>query len=150
MLMQTHGRRLIQAVLSGIVATAPRSAVQNLVELLSLLINKFPMESRALTQEMLYSVRVRFRFMNIIHQSLTFVHPSTGRLYALKSHTRVKRQVRENTIRVRIVLALLFASAHLLDHSARGLRRAREAAQQFSLVARGLEGSSFGYASVTM
>ena len=34
--------------------------------------------------------------------------------------------------------------------SSRSLRRTRDAAQQFSLVARGLEGSSFGYASVTM
>ncbi|KAK7684395.1 hypothetical protein QCA50_012342 [Cerrena zonata] len=34
--------------------------------------------------------------------------------------------------------------------SSRSLRRTRDAAQQFSLIARGLEGSSFGYASVTM
>lgn len=36
-----------------------------------------------------------------------------------------------------------------IDRS-RSARRTREAAQQFTLVARGLEGSSFGYASVTM
>ncbi|KAI0799725.1 ARM repeat-containing protein [Irpex lacteus] len=34
--------------------------------------------------------------------------------------------------------------------SSRSLRRTREAAQQFILVARGLEGTSFGYSSVTM
>ncbi|TFY77229.1 hypothetical protein EWM64_g6783 [Hericium alpestre] len=34
--------------------------------------------------------------------------------------------------------------------SSRTLRRTRDAAQQFILVARGLEGSSFGYSSVTM
>lgn len=32
----------------------------------------------------------------------------------------------------------------------RSLRRTRDAANQFTLVARGLEGSNFGYASVTM
>jgi len=34
--------------------------------------------------------------------------------------------------------------------SSRSLKRTREAAQQFTLVARGLEGSSFGYTSVSM
>jgi len=32
----------------------------------------------------------------------------------------------------------------------RSLKKTREAAQQFTLVARGLEGTSFGYASVSM
>ena len=32
----------------------------------------------------------------------------------------------------------------------RSLKKTREAAQQFTLVARGLEGSSFGYSSLTM
>ncbi|TDL27101.1 ARM repeat-containing protein [Rickenella mellea] len=34
--------------------------------------------------------------------------------------------------------------------SAKSIKRTRDAAQQFTLVAKGLEGSSFGYASVTM
>jgi hypothetical protein len=34
--------------------------------------------------------------------------------------------------------------------SSRSLKRTRDAAQQFTLVARGLEGSGFGYASVSM
>lgn len=34
--------------------------------------------------------------------------------------------------------------------SSRSLKRTRDAANQFTLVARGLEGSNFGYASVTM
>ncbi|TFK33337.1 armadillo-type protein [Crucibulum laeve] len=34
--------------------------------------------------------------------------------------------------------------------SSRSLKRTRDAAQQFTLIARGLEGSSFGYASVSM
>jgi len=34
--------------------------------------------------------------------------------------------------------------------SARTMKRTREAAQEFILIARGLEGSSFGYASVTV
>lgn len=32
----------------------------------------------------------------------------------------------------------------------RSIKRTREAANQFALVARGLEGTSFGYASVSM
>lgn len=34
--------------------------------------------------------------------------------------------------------------------SSRSLKRTRDAAQQFMLVARGLEGSSFGHATVSM
>ena len=36
------------------------------------------------------------------------------------------------------------------DFSSRSLKRTRDAAQQFTLVARGLEGSGFGYASLSM
>ncbi len=32
----------------------------------------------------------------------------------------------------------------------RGMKKTRDAAQQFTLVARGLEGTSFGYTSVSM
>jgi len=35
-------------------------------------------------------------------------------------------------------------------YRSRSLKRTRDAAQQFTLVARGLEGSAFGYASVSM
>ena len=37
-----------------------------------------------------------------------------------------------------------------LPPSSRAMKRIREAAQQFTLVARGLEGSTFGYATVSM
>ena len=35
-------------------------------------------------------------------------------------------------------------------YRSRSPRRTQEAAQQFTLIARGLEGTSFGYASVSM
>jgi hypothetical protein len=38
----------------------------------------------------------------------------------------------------------------MADCSSRNTKRIREAAQQFTLVARGLDGTSFGYATVTM
>ena len=45
---------------------------------------------------------------------------------------------------------LNFASLPRLSCSTRSMKRTRDAAQQFTLVARGLEGSTFGYATVSM
>lgn len=109
-LIQTHGRSIVQSILSGFVATAPRSTTPNLIELLSVVINKYPLESKA--------------WMTDILNSADFT-PS-------KATPEAKEKFMKTIF------------------NTRSMRRIRDAAQQFTLVARGLEGSSFGYASVTM
>lgn len=54
--VQQHGRSIMQAVLSGFAAIAPRSATPNLIELLSTMTVRFPAESKAWMTEILYSV----------------------------------------------------------------------------------------------
>ncbi|CAL1698588.1 unnamed protein product [Somion occarium] len=110
MLIQTHGRSILRAVLCGFAGQAPRSANPNLIEVLSTMVTRFPAETRTWMAEILYA---------------DDFPPS-------KATPEAKEKF----------LKSIFSS--------RSLRRTRDAAQQFTLVARGLEGSSFGYASVTM
>lgn len=49
-----------------------------------------------------------------------------------------------------LMLGLIHSSSLIGVSRSRSLKRTRDAAQQFTLVARGLEGSAFGYATVTM
>jgi len=110
MIVQTHGRNVMQALLFGFAAVAPRSAAPNLIELLSTLVTRFPGQSRSWMAEILYSDNFP---------------PS-----------KATPEAKDKFVKS------IFGS--------KSLRRTRDAAQQFTLVARGLEGSSFGYASVTM
>jgi len=110
MLSITHGRSIMNAVLDGFAGKAPRTAMPNLIELLSALLARYPAESRGWMTDVLYSE--------------DFVE------------SRVTGEAKD-----RFVKAIT---------GSRNIKRVREAAQQFTLVARGLEGSSFGYTSVTM
>lgn len=56
MLFQTHGRPILRAVLSGFAGVAPRSATQNLIELLSTIASKYPSETRGWMDEILFAV----------------------------------------------------------------------------------------------
>jgi Importin 13 repeat len=51
-----HGRSLMHALLCGFAATAPRSVAPNLIELLSTLLLRCPMESRSWMSDILYAV----------------------------------------------------------------------------------------------
>ncbi|KAA1477613.1 ARM repeat-containing protein [Dentipellis sp. KUC8613] len=109
-LLQVHGPAIMRAVLSGFAGVAPRSATPNLIDLLSTLITKQPVESKSWMSQILYAD--------------DFMPSKAG------------PEAKDKFIKS------MFSS--------RTMRRTREAAQQFTLVARGLEGSSFGYTSVTM
>ncbi|KAG1744571.1 armadillo-type protein [Suillus paluster] len=104
-LIQGHGRPILQAILCGFAGVAPRSATQNLIELLSIVASKFPAETRT--------------WMNDILFADDFVQS--------KASPEAKRAF------VKAIIG----------------KRGRQA-QQFTLVARGLEGTSFGYASVNI
>ncbi|KAG9308679.1 armadillo-type protein [Chiua virens] len=110
LLIQRHGRPILEAVLTGFAGVAPRSATLNLIELLSTFVSKYPSETRAWMNEILF------------HEGFV---PS-------KATPEAKRAF------VKAVVG------------SRSPKKTREAAQQFTLIARGLEGTSFGYASVSM
>ncbi|KAG1733765.1 armadillo-type protein [Suillus occidentalis] len=109
-LIQGHGRPILRAVLCGFAGVAPRSATQNLIELLSIVASKFPAETRTWMTDILFAD--------------DFVQS--------KASSEAKRT---------FVKAII---------GSRSPKKTREAAQQFTLVARGLEGTSFGYASVNI
>jgi hypothetical protein len=110
MLIQGHGRPILRAVLCGFAGVAPRSATQNLIELLSIVASKFPAETRTWMTDILFAD--------------DFVQSKAG--------PEAKRA---------FVKAII---------GSRSPKKTREAAQQFTLVARGLEGTSFGYASLNI
>jgi len=109
-LIQGHGRSIMQALLCGFAGVAPRSATPNLIELLSTLVTRFPVECKAWMAEILFAD--------------DFVPSKAG------------PEAKEKFVKAAL--------------SSRSIKRIREAAQQFTLVARGLEGSSFGFSSVAM
>lgn len=53
-----HGRAILRAVLTGFAGVAPRSATQNLIELLSMIASKYPSETREWMNEILFTVCV--------------------------------------------------------------------------------------------
>ncbi|KAG6334626.1 hypothetical protein ID866_4467 [Astraeus odoratus] len=110
MLIHQYGQPIVRAVLHGFAGVAPRSTTPNLVELLSIIVSKYPLEARGWMDEIL------------------FADDFVG--------SRVGAEAKRAFIKAVV--------------GSRQPKRMREAAQQFVLVARGLEGTSFGYASVTM
>ena len=71
------------------------------------------------------------------------------RLCSEQSHARGEGSICQGCAWVSTKPLWMTASFNLNPRS-RSLKRIREAAQQFTLVARGLEGSNFGIATVTM
>lgn len=110
LLANRYGKAIMQAILSGFAGVAPRSASPNLIDLLSILLSRYPAESRGWIGEILFT------------EDFT---PS-----------KASKEAKEK----------LFKALT----SSRSLKRTREAAQEFVLIARGLENSSFGYTSVVV
>lgn len=107
---QAHGRAIMHAVLAGFAVVAPRSTTPNIVEVLSTLVQRYPMQSKAWMEDVLYA---------------SDFPPSRA--------TDEAKQKFVKTI-----------------YGSRANKRIRDAASQFTLVARGLEGSSFGHATITL
>ncbi|KAF8147686.1 armadillo-type protein [Crassisporium funariophilum] len=116
-LLASHGRSLMHAVLAGFAGVAPRSVVPNLIDMLGTLLSRANEGEGSIgggpTQ-----------WMKEILMSDDFVPTKAG------PEAKAK-----------------FIKAAT---GSRSLKKTREAAQQFTLVARGLEGSNFGYTSLTM
>ncbi|KAF9269125.1 ARM repeat-containing protein [Marasmius fiardii PR-910] len=108
-LVNTHGRAITEAVVSGLAGQAPRSATTNLIEMLSTLLTRCLSECRVWLHDVLFNEN-----------------------FVTSKATKEDKE--------RFMKAIL---------GSRTLKRTREAAQQFTLVARGLEGTSFGYVSTS-
>ncbi|KAH9912340.1 ARM repeat-containing protein [Epithele typhae] len=106
---QTHGAAIMRAVLFGFAGVAPRSVMQNLIELLSTMITRYPLESKQWITAILFA----------------------DDFYPCRATTEAKNKF----------IKTVFGT--------RSIKRTRDAAQQFTLIARGLEGSNFGYATAT-
>ncbi|KAI0350564.1 ARM repeat-containing protein [Trametes cingulata] len=109
-LAQTHGFLIMRAILFGFAGVAPRSAMPNLIELLSTMITRYPLESKQWMSDILFAED----------------------FYPCRATPETKTKFIKSVF------------------GTRSLKRTRDAAQQFTLVARGLEGSAFGYATVSM
>ncbi|KAI0051285.1 hypothetical protein FA95DRAFT_1676011 [Auriscalpium vulgare] len=105
-LVQTHGPAIMHAVLAGFAGVAPKSTVLNIVEVFSMLVMKYPAESRVWMSQILYGEE--------------FVQSKAG-----------------PEAKAALVQAVF---------GTRSLKKTKEAVQQFTIIARGQEGSSFGAA----
>ncbi|KAF8064415.1 armadillo-type protein [Lyophyllum atratum] len=120
-LLQVHGRRIMKAVLEGFASVAPRSVVPNLIEILGTLLGRGGGGIGGGGGAGGAIAAVGIREILFADDFI-----------ASKATPEVKEK---------------FVTAVM---SSRSLKRTRDAANQFTLVARGLEGSGFGYASVSM
>ncbi|KAJ6468925.1 hypothetical protein C8R45DRAFT_1218716 [Mycena sanguinolenta] len=126
-MIRAHGRALMRAVLCGFAGAAPRSVTSNLLELLAALVSRW--DDRAVGEaegEMREAGQVgggaRGWVAEVMFADDFF--PS-----------RAGREDKE-----RLVKAVV---------SSRSVKKTKEAANQFTIVAWGLEGSTFGYSSVS-
>jgi len=106
-LLATHGRATMRALLVGFAGVAPKSAVPNLVELFSALVVKAPLESKQWILEILYGSEF--------------------------SQSRAGPDAKDALVKA------VFGGP-------RSIRKTRDAVRQFTIVARGQEGSNFGFA----
>ncbi|KAG6844171.1 hypothetical protein H0H87_009290 [Tephrocybe sp. NHM501043] len=120
-LLQVQGRRIMKAVLEGFASVAPRSVMPNLIEILGTLLSR---AGGGIGGGGGAGGAVAVAWIREILFSDNFV--------ASKATPEVKET---------------FAAAIA---NSRSLKRTRDAANQFTLVARGLEASGFGYTSVSM
>ncbi|KAG6901557.1 hypothetical protein C0995_010614 [Termitomyces sp. Mi166 len=139
-LIQHYGRRIMKAVLEGFASVAPRSVVPNLIEILGTLLSRAGGglgggggAGGAVAASWIRGILFAVYLVDSIQvQEISLLTTSQDDFVASKATREVKE---------------IFAIAII---NSRSLKRTREAANQFTLVARGLESSGFGYASVCM
>ncbi|ELU38720.1 hypothetical protein AG1IA_07249 [Rhizoctonia solani AG-1 IA] len=118
---------LMEALLLGIGGSAPRSTVPNLAELLSNLVSRVPNEARTWMGSVLMAVRLRLHYQPI---------PAAAREKFMKA---VLGYVDTGFVEE--------ITADVAANRTRSTKKTKEAANEYALVARGLEGSAFGYAT---
>ncbi|KAK6985163.1 hypothetical protein R3P38DRAFT_3291974 [Favolaschia claudopus] len=128
-LIRTHGRAIMRAVLCGFAGAAPRSVTPNLLEILSALVTRWEEATVAAAEGDMRSEnggRASGRGARGWVSSILFADDFPA--------TKATREDKERFVKTLV--------------SSRSVKKTKEAANQFSTVAWGLEGSTFGYASV--
>ncbi|KAK7053926.1 armadillo-type protein [Favolaschia claudopus] len=128
-LIRTHGRAIMRAVLCGFAGAAPRSVTPNLLEILSALVTRWEESTVAAAEGDMRSEnggRASGGGARGWVSTILFADDFPA--------TKASREDKERFVKTLV--------------SSRSVKKIKEAANQFSTVAWGLEGSTFGYASV--
>lgn len=146
--VQIHAKALFRAVLGGFAGVAPRSVTPNLTELLSILLSRCTEECRVWVREILYSVSDWLPAERL--HSLTFSRP-LERFCGIQGRSRGEGSFHQSypVVSTRSPLTLLLSHLDTSGCRSRSMKKTRDAANEFTLVARGLEGANFGYATIT-
>jgi Importin 13 repeat len=103
LLIQSHGRSILRAVLCGFAGVAPRSVVPNLIDLLSTLVNHAHAECKVWMRDILFAVCPIDQFL----PSRAFLTQlCIGRFCAVESWSRGKGEVRQVCSKVRSTCVL--------------------------------------------
>lgn len=146
-LIRAHGRPVLRAVLIGIAGGAPSTAM-NLVDLLLALVTRCLDECKVWIPQIMHSVsRPSYSSLLVSLILLSRKRNSFQRKRGRKTRTSSLEQYLR---KYHLIARCLFLMIVYYHSRSRSTKRTREAAQQFTIVAKGLEGSSFGYASLTM
>lgn len=87
--MNRHGRAIVHALLSDFAAIAPRSALPNLIDLLSLIVLKRTDEARSWMKDILFSVRCSCIFL----KRSPFHVLTLGLFRAMSGYSRRERKI---------------------------------------------------------
>ncbi|KAF8742077.1 ARM repeat-containing protein, partial [Rhizoctonia solani] len=123
--LRKQGAILMEALLLGIGGSAPRSTVPNLAELLSNLVSRVPNEARTWMGSVLMAD-----------------NPSNAKIPAAAREKFMKAVL--GYVDTGFVEEI---TADVAANRTRSAKKTKEAANEYALVARGLEGSAFGYAT---
>ncbi|KAJ7493752.1 armadillo-type protein, partial [Mycena latifolia] len=120
-MIRTHGRAIMRAVLCGFAGASPRSVTSNLLELLAALVSRWDEKAVAEAEGQQAQGGARGWVAGIVLADDFF--PS-----------KAGREDKERFVKTVV--------------SSRSVKKTKEAANQFTIIAWGLEGSTFGYSSV--
>ncbi|KAJ7056646.1 armadillo-type protein [Mycena amicta] len=125
-MIRRHGRSIMRAVLAGFAGAAPRSAVNNLLELLGAIVSRW--DDQAVGEALGGEGQKAQGGARAWAAEVVFADD----FYPSRAGPEAKE---------RLVKTLM---------SSRSVKKTKEAANQFMMIAWGLEGSTFGYSSATV
>ncbi|KAJ7661997.1 hypothetical protein DFH06DRAFT_363441 [Mycena polygramma] len=126
--IRTHGRAIMRAVLCGFAGGAPRSVVANLLELLGALVSRW--DERAVAEAEGDMRQGEGRQLGSGARGWVAGVVFADDFFPSKAGQEAKERFVKTVV------------------SSRSVKKTKEAANQFTLIAWGLEGSTFGYSSV--
>ncbi|KAJ7087128.1 hypothetical protein C8R44DRAFT_991404 [Mycena epipterygia] len=133
-MIRVHGRAIMRAVLSGFAGAAPRSVTANLLELLGALVSRWDERAVAEAEQQEGGMEIGERERGGA-QGGARAWVAGVVLADDFFPSKAGREAKERFVKTVV--------------SSRSVKKTKEAANQFLLVAWGLEGSTFGYSSAT-